>query len=46
MNAKSEQTSLMSVSSHALAPAFTGSLGNIEAYIAEVNRLPILTQEQ
>ncbi len=46
MNAKSEPASLISVSSHALAPAFTGSLGNIEAYIAEVNRLPILTQEQ
>ena len=39
MNAKSAQTSFMPVSSHALAPAFTGSLGNIEAYIAEVNRL-------
>ncbi len=46
MNAKSEPASLISVSSHALAPAFTGSLGNIEAYIAEVNRLPILTQKQ
>ncbi len=46
MNAKSAQTSFMPVSSHALTPAFTGSLGNIEAYIAEVNRLPILTQEQ
>lgn len=46
MNAKSEQTSLISVNRHALAPAFTGSLGNIEAYIAEVNRLPVLTQEQ
>ena len=34
------------VSSRALTPAFTGSLGNLEAYIAEVNRLPILTQEQ
>lgn len=46
MNARSEQTSSMSVSSHALTPAFTGSLGNIESYITEVNRLPILTQEQ
>ena len=46
MNAKSEQTSSTSASTHALAPTCTGSLGNIEAYIAEVNRLPILTQEQ
>lgn len=46
MNAKSAHVSLMPASNHALAPAFTGSLGNIEAYIAEVNRMPILTQEQ
>lgn len=45
MNAKSAQA-LMPVSSHALAPVVTGSLGNIDAYITEVNRLPILTQEQ
>lgn len=46
MNAKTGQLSRMSASSHTLVPAFTGSLGNIEAYITEVNRLPILTQEQ
>ena len=45
MKAKSAQA-LMPVSSHALAPVVTGSLGNIDAYITEVNRLPILTQEQ
>ena len=45
MNAKSAQA-LMPVSRHALAPVITGSLGNIDAYITEVNRLPILTQEQ
>lgn len=32
--------------SRALTPVYTGSLGNLEAYIAEVNRLPILTQEE
>ena len=46
MSAKSAQASLLPVSRHALAPVFTGSLGNIEAYIAEINRLPMLTQER
>ena len=46
MSEKSTKMPLATVGSRALAPAFTGSLGNIEAYIAEVNRLPILTQEQ
>ncbi len=45
MNAKSAQA-LMPVSRHTLAPVITGSLGNLDAYITEVNRLPILTQEQ
>lgn len=39
MSAKSAQASLLPVSRHALAPVLTGSLGNIEAYIAEINRL-------
>jgi len=30
----------------ALALGFTGSLGNIDAYISAVNRLPMLTQEE
>ncbi|MBR7069785.1 MAG: RNA polymerase sigma factor RpoH [Oxalobacter sp.] len=46
MNGKSTKMPLATVGSRALAPAFTGSLGNIEAYIAEVNRMPILTQEE
>ena len=44
MSAKSAQASLLPVSRHALAPVLTGSLGNIEAYIAEINRLPMLTR--
>ncbi|MEN3367236.1 MAG: polymerase sigma-32 factor [Burkholderiales bacterium] len=31
---------------HALALGFSGSLGNIEAYISAVNRLPMLTHEE
>lgn len=30
----------------ALTPGFTGTLGNIDAYISAVNRLPMLTQEE
>ena len=42
-------------STHSLAPAsdktslalgFTGSLGNLDAYISAVNRLPMLTHEE
>ena len=29
-----------------LALGFTGTLGNIDAYISAVNRLPMLTQEE
>lgn len=46
MDKKSAKMPVATVSSRALTPTFTGSLGNLEAYIAEVNRLPILTQEQ
>ena len=46
MTATSAPSALMLASNHSLAPAFTGALGNIEAYIAEVNRLPMLTHEQ
>ena len=46
MSGTSTKMSLATVGSRALTPAFTGSLGNIEAYIAEVNRMPILTQEE
>ncbi len=43
---KSENLPVAKSTSRALAPVYTGSLGNLEAYIAEVNRLPILTQEE
>jgi RNA polymerase sigma-32 factor len=33
-------------SGSALVPVLTGAVGSIEIYIAEVNRLPLLTQEQ
>ncbi len=46
MNEKFTEMPLATVGSRALTPAFAGSLGNIEAYIAKVNRLPILTQEE
>lgn len=46
MTATSAQSALMPTSNHSLALGFTGALGNIESYIAEVNRLPMLTQEQ
>jgi len=36
----------MPVESNALALGFSGSLGNIDAYISAVNRLPMLTQEE
>lgn len=42
----SAPSALMPASNHSLALGFTGTLGNIEAYIAEVNRLPMLTHEQ
>ncbi|MES2069045.1 MAG: RNA polymerase sigma factor RpoH [Pseudomonadota bacterium] len=37
---------MQSSDSTALALGFTGSLGNIDAYISAVNRLPMLTHEQ
>ena len=46
MNATSTASALMSTSNHALALGFSGQLGNIEAYISVVNRVPMLTQEE
>ncbi len=46
MKSASAQTALMPVESNALALGFSGSLGNIDAYISAVNRLPMLTQEE
>jgi RNA polymerase sigma-32 factor len=37
---------LVPVEANALALGFSGSLGNIDAYISAVNRLPMLTQEE
>jgi RNA polymerase sigma-32 factor len=46
MKATSTQTALVPMGSHALTPGFPGSLGNIEAYISAVNRIPMLTHEE
>lgn len=42
----SAQSALMPTSNHAIALGFTGSLGNIDAYITAVNKLPMLSQEE
>lgn len=39
-------TALIPVEASALALGFSGSLGNIDAYISAVNRLPMLTQAE
>ena len=46
MKMPSAQNALVPVSNHALALGFSGSLGNIEAYISAVNRIPMLTHEE
>lgn len=40
------QTALIPSESRALAQGFSGNLGNIDAYISAVNRLPMLTPEE
>jgi RNA polymerase sigma-32 factor len=45
MNASAE-TALVPSGSHALALGFSGNLGNIEAYISAVNRLPMLSHDE
>jgi RNA polymerase sigma-32 factor len=45
-SANSTNSILPAASSRALIPGFTGELGNIEAYISAVNRLPMLTKEE
>lgn len=42
----STNTTLIPAESQALALGFSGTLGNIDAYISAVNRLPMLTQEE
>jgi RNA polymerase sigma-32 factor len=40
------QSALVPSGNNALALGFSGNLGNIEAYISAVNRIPMLTQEE
>jgi RNA polymerase sigma-32 factor len=46
MTYSSTQNMMPSSDSTALALGFSGSLGNIDAYISAVNRLPMLTHQQ
>jgi RNA polymerase sigma-32 factor len=46
MNPSTPDTLPMTSTNTALALGFTGTLGNIDAYISAVNRLPMLTQEE
>ncbi|MBI3230702.1 MAG: RNA polymerase sigma factor RpoH [Burkholderiales bacterium] len=46
MNIASAQSALVPTSNSALGLGFTGNLGNLDAYISAVNRLPMLSQEE
>lgn len=46
MNASLASTALIPSGQNALALGFSGSLGNIDAYISTVNRMPMLSQEE
>src|SRR3569833_1746342 len=46
MKASPATTALMPAGQNALALGFSGNLGNIDAYISTVNRLPMLSQEE
>jgi RNA polymerase sigma-32 factor len=46
MKLASAQTALIPTGSQALSLGFSGNLGNIDAYISAVNRLPMLSQEE
>ncbi len=46
MNNPSVSTALMPTESNALALGFSGTLGDIDAYISAVNRLPMLTHDE
>ncbi len=46
MNAASLQAALVPVGKNALGLGFTGNLGNLDAYISAVNRLPMLTADE
>ncbi len=43
---KASQNALVPTGTQALTLGFSGSLGNIEAYISAVNRIPMLTQDE
>ena len=46
MNAASAQSALIPVGNSALGLGFTGNLGNLDAYISAVNRLPMLSHDE
>lgn len=46
MKSASVQTALMPIEGNALALGFSGSLGNLDAYISAVNRQPMLTHDE
>ncbi len=46
MTTMSAQSALVPVSNRALGLGFTGNLGNIDAYISAVNRLPMLSHDE
>jgi RNA polymerase sigma-32 factor len=46
MNPSATNTLPIATNNSALALGFTGTLGNIDAYISAVNRLPMLTHEE
>jgi RNA polymerase sigma-32 factor len=46
MKASTAPDAIVAAGQNALALGFSGNLGNIDAYISAVNRLPMLTQEE
>jgi RNA polymerase sigma-32 factor len=46
MNASSSSTALLATNPKALGLGVIGNIGNIDAYISAVNRLPMLSQEE
>jgi len=46
MKASAAKAALVPVSNNALALGFSGALGNIDAYISAVNRLPMLSHDE
>jgi RNA polymerase sigma-32 factor len=46
MNAPTTQSALIPAGNQALGLGFTGNLGNLDAYISAVNRLPMLSHDE